>query len=149
MKDWTLSDDARLLALFSKGWTRKEIAVDFGVTRNAICGRVHRLVYKPPAVDLAMPEVEISFEDVLEAEPMFEPPLTSMHEPYLWRIGQPVAVENVRAFVNGEGRFDDWSGTGTIDMIQYGGQYIRVVEEPYYAWVNWNSFDRMTGLGPC
>lgn len=87
---------------------------------------------------------EISFEEVLRAtEPVFELPVASMYAPYPWRIGQRVSVENVRAFVNGEKRFDDWSGTGTIDMIQYGGQYVRVVEEPYYAWVGWKNFDRM------
>lgn len=47
MKTWTLLDDARILTLLRKGWTRKQIAADFGVTRNAICGKIHRLVCEP------------------------------------------------------------------------------------------------------
>lgn len=43
LKNWSKDDDEKILHLMSQGRTRKQIAVYFGVTRNAICGRVHRL----------------------------------------------------------------------------------------------------------
>lgn len=96
MKEWTLLDDARVLSLLDKGWTRREIAADFGVTRNAICGKVHRLTSHkrnqmipadPNAETVAaLEEIEtgggevidgptdVAFEEVLAAEPVFESP---------------------------------------------------------------------------
>jgi hypothetical protein len=43
MKEWTTEDDAEVLRMLSQGQTRRQIAAHFGVTRNAICGKVHRL----------------------------------------------------------------------------------------------------------
>jgi hypothetical protein len=54
VKNWSEADDEKILHLLSQGRTRKQIAVYFGVTRNAICGRVHRL--EPT---LAKPSVEV------------------------------------------------------------------------------------------
>ncbi|MET4529126.1 GcrA family cell cycle regulator [Bradyrhizobium sp. JR18.2] len=49
MKNWSEADDEKILHLLSQGRTRRQIAVYFGVTRNAICGRVHRLKPEPHA----------------------------------------------------------------------------------------------------
>jgi hypothetical protein len=60
MKDWTEADDEKILHLISQGRTRKQIAVYFGVTRNAICGRVHRLTKPRPTfkIEDATPNTE-------------------------------------------------------------------------------------------
>ena len=42
-RDWTLADDQKILDMITAGKTRGQIAAEFGVTRNAICGKVHRL----------------------------------------------------------------------------------------------------------
>jgi hypothetical protein len=44
---WTHSDEAKMLTLLGEGKTRREIAAEFGVTRNTICGKIHRLTSKP------------------------------------------------------------------------------------------------------
>lgn len=144
MKTWTLLDDARILSLFSKGWTRKQIAADFGVTRNAICGKIHRLVYRPPP-ELTMQDdqpTEISFVDVLLAEPVFEPPAVEIvprPTPDGWYVGQHVIVDYARAWSR-ETDFVDWRGSGVIDMIAHAGHYIRVRDEGFYAWIAKENF---------
>jgi hypothetical protein len=41
--EWTAETDAMILALDAEGLTRRAIAERLGVTRNAICGKLHRL----------------------------------------------------------------------------------------------------------
>lgn len=48
MKAWTPEEDAKVLAMLAEGKTRREIAVAFDVTRNAICGKVDRLKNERP-----------------------------------------------------------------------------------------------------
>lgn len=63
-----------------------------------------------------------------------------------WKIGDSVQVTDVTANEYGKQEPCTWSGTGTIDMIQHGGDYIRVVSGPYIAWVNSDNFDRVTKI---
>lgn len=119
MKDWTLLDDARLLMLLNKGKTRSEIAVDFGITRNAICGRIHRLVHKPGAK--VMPtdrNKEVYYRAKIPDDLASD-----------WRIGQRVIVDYARAWSCEARSFVEWSGEGVIDMIEHDGKYIRVAAE--------------------
>lgn len=148
MKEWTLFDDARILALLNKGWTRKQIAADFGVTRNAICGRVYRLIWKPevqpvmsesddpkpaPRLASAAPAFRDWFEYTFVPKP-------NPH-PVEWQVGQMVNVSYARAWSPETKWFVDWSGTGRIIDIKYRGKYIRIAsDDGHDAWINDNNF---------
>jgi transposase-like protein len=43
MTNWSDHEEAEMLRMLESGQTRRQIAAHFGVTRNAICGKVHRL----------------------------------------------------------------------------------------------------------
>jgi hypothetical protein len=60
VKTWSEADDEKILHLLSQGRTRRQISVYFGVTRNAICGRVHRLTKPEPRfrIEEAEPNAE-------------------------------------------------------------------------------------------
>lgn len=132
MKNWTLLDDARLLTLVRKGWTRKQIAADFGVTRNAICGRVHRLIYKPDEATMQT-QKEAYYHAKIPADLVSD-----------WRVGQRVVVDYARAWSCEAMSFVDWRGEGVIDMIEHRGKYIRVAAEDIdkcAIWINGAHFD--------
>ncbi|MCK1465737.1 hypothetical protein IVB34_47805 [Bradyrhizobium sp. 2] len=56
MKEWSIDEDDVILRMLSEGQTRNQIAAHFGVTRNAICGKVHRLT--KPEISAMDPNAE-------------------------------------------------------------------------------------------
>lgn len=145
MKEWTLFDDARILSLLSKGWTRKEIAADFGVTRNAICGKIHRLVCKPPKEDHAVPDEETNSVAI---NPLLGPYVPALPPPALvksttadyldeWHMkqsGQPYKA-NLRK--NPPGSYVGWLGL----MATTCGKVISVDRQMNSAFVEWYVVD--------
>lgn len=65
----------------------------------------------------------------------------------MWRVGDSVAVQDIEANQRGTQDTCNWTGSGVIDMIQHGGDYIRVVGDPYYAWIERQQFNRVTKAG--
>lgn len=45
---WTKANERELLDLHGQGWSRAKIATHFDVTRNTICGKIHRLMKSRP-----------------------------------------------------------------------------------------------------
>lgn len=55
MKVWTDEEDAKVMEMVASGQTRSQIAKAFGVTKNAICGKVHRMQNTQPTMDESWP----------------------------------------------------------------------------------------------
>lgn len=153
-KDWTPEDDNEILRLLSQGRTRRQIAVHFGVTRNAICGRVHRLG-KPQEVEMiegdpkdetiaAMEELEagggeifetpteVAFETILAAEPVFELPYPEdepapevKEVPRAWVDDERVHPDKIPHDAKG---FGAWIDHACVEWNE------RLMVESYRAW---------------
>ena len=95
---WTTEMIERLQALVADGWSASQIAGDLGVSRSAVCGKVHRMAIRVPtkvavAIPKEKPEV-VQFTGVRQGDTQtpFKGPCTL--PPYTPRGFRPVVVTN-------------------------------------------------------